>query len=173
MVQPQLVPAPVGQEVIQPTHNGKGTPSYCARMHSMGTNMGQLQVICHCNNQAVVACGTVRVGILYGVQSSPTIIINQLYNKITYILNNKGTYIGIKLLPVMWVCLHSKTFMKCGRGTRCTVSCIPVSQLVPYSFSTIPICPLSFTCLHSLLPYNKFHVYLCGILCGTELSRDC
>ena len=50
-----------------------------------------------------------------------------------------GTDIGIKLLPVMWVFLCISTVHEVQYNHKHTVLCIPVSELVSCTFSTIAI----------------------------------
>ena len=71
-----------------------------------------------------------------------------------------GTDIGITMLhSVMWVCLCIPGYIHCSCSTVMALLCIPVSELVSFAFSAIPIImslfnSKTFTCLHFLLPAN-------------------
>ena len=45
------------------------------------------------------------------------------------------------LHSVMWVCLCIPRDIHCSCSTAMALLCIPVSELVSFAFSTIPICP--------------------------------
>ena len=45
-----------------------------------------------------------------------------------------------RLHSVMWVCLCSPRHIHCSCSTVMALSCIPLSELVSFAFSTIPIC---------------------------------
>ena len=64
-----------------------------------------------------------------------------------------GTDIGIKLLPAVGVSLLSKTHSHSSCSTVMVLLCIPVSELVSCTFSTIPICPFEF--FHLLVYFCK------------------
>ena len=56
------------------------------------------------------------------------------------------------LHSVMWVCLCIPGHIHCSCSTVMALLCIPLSELVSFAFSTIPICPFlifSFTCIYS------------------------
>ena len=45
------------------------------------------------------------------------------------------------LHSVMWVCLCIPGHIHCSCSTVMALLCIPLSELVSFAFSTIPICP--------------------------------
>ena len=52
------------------------------------------------------------------------------------------------LHSVTWVCLCIPGHIHCSCSTVMGLLCIPLSELVSIAFSTIPICPFLFTCIH-------------------------
>ena len=52
---------------------------------------------------------------------------------------------------MMWVCLCIPRHIHCSCNTVMALSCIPLSQLVSFAFSTIPICPFLIQRIFCLL----------------------
>ena len=61
---------------------------------------------------------------------------------------------------VMWVCLCIPGHIQCSCSTVMPLLCIPLSELVSFAFSTIPICPfLIQRIFHLLVIVYKCHCY--------------
>ena len=52
------------------------------------------------------------------------------------------------LHSVTWVCLCIPGHIHSSCSRVMGLLCIPLSELVSFAFSTIPICPFLFTCTH-------------------------
>ena len=90
-----------------------------------------------------------------------------------------GTDIGIKLLPcyihsVMWVCLCIPGHIHCSCSTVMTLLCIPVSELVSFAFSTIPICPflIQKNFIYAIPIMNELHEKKVGFVRAKTLKKE-
>ena len=63
------------------------------------------------------------------------------------------------LHSVMWVSLCIPGHIHCSCSTVMALLCIPLSELVSFAFSTIPICPFLILSIFHLLIY----VYICSM----------
>ena len=76
-----------------------------------------------------------------------------LYIPIVLVVARQGyrDQIVTMLHSVMWVCLCIPGHIHCSCSTVMALLCIPLSELVSFAFSTIPICPFliqRFTCVN-------------------------
>ena len=60
------------------------------------------------------------------------------------------------LHSVMWVCLCIPGHIHCSCSTVMALLCIPLSELVSFAFSTIPICPFLIPRIFHLLVSTLF-----------------